>query len=370
MNDTRKKTQNTNIASRIYSQLSSQLSKGLLQTPLGKRIVKSILGIFSVFTVGTLYYWLFEGLPFLDALFFTGITISTVGYSMPENLSPYGRVFTLLLILVGLSFVLYSISYVTAIIVEGELGKVFKNKRIERRVSKMNKHVIVVGIGNIGTQVVTQLIRYEEVVAIDKNLDEQVIMERIPSSREKLVLINGDATSEETLLKAGIRQARALITTLPDDALNVFVSLTAKNLNSNIYVVSNITNLKNLTKFIYAGVDFPVATAEIASVRMVETVLEKKHRESVLDILNIEGRTFKVEVADIHGTKLVGKKIEELRLKEDYNLFIVGVLKNDKFELGPSKDYRIHKDDKLVIFGENKGLEYFRKDFLEMTSNK
>ncbi|MFN6991981.1 MAG: TrkA C-terminal domain-containing protein, partial [Fervidobacterium sp.] len=79
----------------------------------------------------------------------------------------------------------------------------------------------------------------------------------------------------------------------------------------------------------------------------------------------IENKTFKVEVVDISGTKLVGKKIEELKLKENYKLFIVGILRNDEFQLGPSKNYLIKKEDKLVVFGENKGLENFRKDFLE-----
>ncbi|MEN3042917.1 MAG: NAD-binding protein, partial [Fervidobacterium sp.] len=197
---------------------------------LKRRIKISVGGIIFVFTVGTLYYWIFEKIPFLEALFFTGITISTVGYGIPKELSPHGKLFTLLLILVGLSFVLYSISYITATIVEGELGKVFKNRRIERRVSKMKDHVIVVGIGNIGTQVIKRLLRYESyVVAIDKNLDEETALSRIPNGKEKLVLITGDATSEDTLIKAGISQARALITTLPDDALNIFVALTAKN---------------------------------------------------------------------------------------------------------------------------------------------
>lgn len=338
----------------------------IFEERLRRRIKISIIGIFSVFTIGTFYYWIFEKIPFLEALFFTGITISTVGYGIPKELSVHGKLFTLLLILVGLSFVLYSISYITAIIVEGELGKVFKNRRIERRVSKMKDHVIVVGVGNIGTQVVNQLLRYESyVVAIDKELDEDAVLNKIPNGKEKLVLINGDATSEETLVRAGIRQARALITTLPDDALNIFVALTAKNLNHNLYIVSNISNLANLTKFIYAGVDHPIATAEIASVKMVETVVQKKSREDVLDILNIKDKTFKVEVIDIKNTKLINKRIEELKLKENYNLFIVAVIKDSDFLLGPSKDYKIAQDEKLVIFGEEKGLENFRRDFLE-----
>ncbi|WP_241241313.1 potassium channel protein [Fervidobacterium sp. 2310opik-2] len=331
-----------------------------------RRITISIIGILVVFLVGTFYYFFFEKYSLLESIFFTAITLSTVGYGIPRELSAFGKIFTIFLILIGLSFVLYSISYITAILVEGELNKFFKTKRIERRVSKMKNHIIVVGVGNIGTHVVNQLLRYDEkVVAIDKAVNENAFFERIHGNKEKLILINGDATNEETLLKAGIREARALITTLPDDSLNVFVALTAKNLNNKIYIVSNINNLANLTKFIYAGVDYPIATAEIASIRIVETVIGNKPKENVIDILNIKDKTFRVEIVDVENTKLSGGKIEDLKLKEKYNIFIVGVINNEKFLMGPSKDYIINPKDKIILFGESSGLENFRKDFLQ-----
>ncbi len=331
-----------------------------------RRITISIVGIFVVFLVGTFYYFFFEKYSLLESMFFTAITLSTVGYGIPGKLSTFGKIFTIFLILIGLSFVLYSISYITAILVEGELNKFFKIKKIERRVSKMKNHIIVVGVGNIGTHVVNQLLRYDEnVVAIDKVVDENTFFERINGNREKIILINGDATNEETLLKAGVHEARALITTLPDDSLNVFVALTAKNLNNKIYIVSNINNLTNLTKFIYAGVDYPIATAEIASVRIVETVIGNKPKENVIDILNIKDKTFRIEIVDVENTKLSGEKIEDLKLKEKYNIFIVGVINNEKFLIGPSKDYIINSKDKIIVFGESSGLENFRKDFLK-----
>ncbi|ODN31260.1 potassium channel family protein [Fervidobacterium thailandense] len=337
-----------------------------LEETIFRKVRFSIGGIATIFFTGTLYYHFVEKLSLLDAMFFTAITISTVGYGVPKELSIHGKLFTMLLIFAGLSFVLYGISSITALLVEGEFNRALRERRKERRIGKMDAHVIVVGIGNIGSQVVNQLLRYgEEVVGIDKELSEENLSERVRvTSTGKFILVNGDATKEDVLIKAGIKRARALITTLPDDSQNVFVTLTAKNLNPNIFVISNITNLNNLTKLIYAGVDQPIATAEIAGLRIVETLRGKKAKESLIDVLNIRNKTFKVETVKIENTVLVGKRIEELRLKEKYGIFIVAVLKGEELLLGPSKDYKIEKTDILVIFGEESGVERFRKDLL------
>jgi len=338
----------------------------LIEETIIKRVKKSILLIALVFLTGTLYYWLFEGLSFIESLFFTGITISTVGYGMPETLSNFGKIFTLILILAGLSVVLYSVSYITALLIEGDLIKLMKLRKIERRVSKVREHVIVVGVGNIGTQVVNQLLRAKEtIVAIDNKLTEEEVQKKIFSNEGQFIYVEGDATNEEVLLRAGIKHARALITTLPNDAMNIFVTLTAKNLNSNVYVVSNITDLNNLTKFIYAGVDHPIATAEIAGIKMVETVSSKRKKEAVLDVLNIKDKTFRVEIIDVKGTRLSGKKIEGLMLKEKYNVYIVAMLRDEDFILGPSKNDVLMDDCRIVLFGEITGINTFRKDYLD-----
>ncbi|WP_448375202.1 potassium channel family protein [Fervidobacterium sp.] len=338
----------------------------LIEETIIKRVKKSIILIALVFLTGTLYYWLFEGLSFIESLFFTGITISTVGYGMPETLSNFGKIFTLILILAGLSVVLYSVSYITALLIEGDLIKLMKLRRIERRVSKVREHVIVVGVGNIGTQVVNQLLRAKEtIVAIDNKLTEEEVQKKIFSNEGQFIYVEGDATNEEVLLRAGIKHARALITTLPNDAMNIFVTLTAKNLNSNVYVVSNITDLNNLTKFIYAGVDHPIATAEIAGIKMVETVSSKRKKEAILDVLNIKDKTFRVEIIDVKGTRLSGKKIEGLMLKEKYNVYIVAILRNEDFILGPSKNDTLTDDCRIVLFGEISGINTFRKDYLD-----
>uniref|UniRef100_A0A7V4NET0 Potassium channel protein n=1 Tax=Fervidobacterium pennivorans TaxID=93466 RepID=A0A7V4NET0_FERPE len=346
---------------------SKSRNLGVIERNLLNRVKKALVSVFLIFLVGTLYYWLFEGYSLIDSIFFVGITISTVGYGMHEQLSTFGKIFTMLLILAGLSVVLYNVSYVTALLVEGELIKLMKQRRVERKVSKMKEHIIVVGAGNIGTQVINQLLRLNEhVVAIDNLVTEEELKEKIADSSKakNVVFIRGDATSEEVLLRAGIKHARALVTTLPNDALNIFVSLTAKNLNANIYIVSNITNLSNLTKFIYAGVDHPIATAEIAGLKIVEALTFLKKRENIIDVLNISDKAFQVEIIDIKNTKLAGKKIEELRLKEKYNVYIIGLLKDKDLVLGPSKNEVLADDSKVVLFGEINGLSKFREEFL------
>jgi voltage-gated potassium channel len=340
---------------------------GVIERNLLNRVKNALVSVLLIFLIGTLYYWLFEGYSLTDAIFFVGITISTVGYGMHEQLSTFGKFFTMMLIFAGLSVVLYNVSYVTALLVEGELIKLMKQRRVERKVSKMKDHVIVVGAGNIGTQVINQLLRLNEpVVAIDNLVTEEELREKITdgSKTKNIVFVKGDATSEEVLLRAGIKQARALVTTLPNDALNIFVTLTAKNLNPNIYVVSNISNLSNLTKFIYAGVDHPIATAEIAGLKIVEALTFLKKRENIIDVLNISDKAFQVEIIDIKNTKLAGKKIEALKLKEKYSVYIIGLLKDKALVLGPSKNEVLTDDSKAVLFGEVNGLSKFREDFL------
>ncbi|QIV77589.1 potassium channel protein [Fervidobacterium pennivorans subsp. shakshaketiis] len=345
----------------------SKKAFGTVEKNIQNRVKNALVSIFLIFLIGTLYYWLFEGYSLIDAMFFVGITISTVGYGMHEELSNFGKFFTLMLILAGLSVVLYNLSYVTALLVEGELIKLMKQRRVERKVSKMKDHIIVVGAGNIGTQVINQLLRLnEQVVAIDNLVTEEELREKITDSSKtkNIVFVKGDATNEEVLLRAGIKNARALVTTLPNDVLNIFVALTAKNLNANIYIVSNISNLSNLTKFIYAGVDHPIATAEIAGLKIVEALTFLKKRENIIDVLNISDKAFQVEIIDIKNTKLAGKKIEELRLKEKYNVYIIGLLKDKNLVLGPSKNEVLRDDSKAVLFGEINGLSKFREEFL------
>ncbi|MFP4462073.1 MAG: potassium channel family protein, partial [Thermotogota bacterium] len=197
-------------------------------------LIKQIIIVFSliigVIFTGIVGYMVLEDFNFQDAFFLTSITISTVGYTFPEGISSAGVYFTMILIALGVSVVLYGVTSITGAVVEGRVNVIMKLRRYRKMIEKMSGHVIVVGAGRTGRFVMLELQQLgKPFVIIDQ---EKENIDRVKDIiKDEFPYILGDATDEDVLLNAGIKKASSIIVTLPTDSLNVYVVLSAKTLN-------------------------------------------------------------------------------------------------------------------------------------------
>src|SRR4051794_35635639 len=241
--------------------------------------------ILVIITIGTGGFMLIEGFTFIEALYMTIITVSTVGYTEVHPLTNAGRLFNILLILSSLATTAYAITMLTRYVVDGEINKYLKNRRMMTAINNLENHVILCGYGRNGKQAAETLFHHKVqfiVIEIDGARIEQDIMDG-----KKLLYIKGDATEDETLIRAGIKKARALISALPEDADNVFIVLTARSVNSKIQIISRASHAGSAPKLKKAGADNVILPDMIGGMHMA-TLVTKPDVIEFIDYLSGE----------------------------------------------------------------------------------
>ncbi len=328
-----------------------------------RRLIKKffITGILVlvIFLVGAIGYWILEDWSFLDSLFESAITISTVGYEMiggMTNVKPITKVFTMGLIFAGISVVLYGISVLTQFIVEGEINQYVQARRRLKMISKMKDHHIIVGCGKTGKHIISELIREgADFVVIDKS--EEEIKKIMEFFGKEFLYVVGDATEEDILFQAGIDRAKSLITTLPDDTKNVFVVLSARTLNPSINIISRASDVESMRKLLYAGATSVVATAELTGVRMA-MMATNPGLISFLDVVTFSGReNLRLEEILVEeSSKLAGKTLAEIKLPQNYNLIVISMRKGGEYIFNPKGDTKVEAGDRLIVLGKEEDI--------------
>jgi len=203
--------------------------------------------LLSVVSFGTVGYMVIEGWSFIDALYMTVITLASVGFREVHELSERGVIFTIVLIIVGVGSVAYALSAGARIILEGEFQQVFGRKRLEKRLRELNNHYIVCGYGRMG-KIICRELKAEGIpfVAIEKNPESMPI-------DSDLFTVEGDATHDDLLKHVGIERAQGLISVLPTDAENLYVVLSARELNPDLFIVARAGEEGSEKKLIRAG---------------------------------------------------------------------------------------------------------------------
>ncbi len=325
-----------------------------LESGLVQRIAVAGALFFALLAFGVVGYALIEGWSFLDALYMTVTTVSTVGFREVEPLSAGGRVFTMFLIVFGVGVFFYAFTAVVQIAVEGEMGRLLGVTRMKARIGGLKDHYILCGFGRVGEEVALELkARGTPFVIVDSNAEALA-----RARRYSYLVVEGDATSDVTLQDAGIGRAASLLAAADSDSGNTYITLTAKALNPDVFVVARVGQPVNESKLRRAGADRVISPYLLAGRRMVLSALQPL----MLDFVDTlaRGRSGERILAELEVTEDSG--LDGAPVKGVHGLWpsvtILGIQKGDgRLIVTPRPDEVLAVGDRLMVYGEEEELE-------------
>lgn len=314
----------------------------------------ALILLIVLLAVGTLGYELIEGWSFLESLYMTVITIATIGFKEVHNLSPRGMLFTIFIAIVGVGTAAYALSSLTETMIGAQISEIIGRRRVQKEIDKMRNHHIVCGYGRMGSLVCRELkAQGKEVVVVESSEAQKLALEK-----DNMLYIIGDVTDDAVLTKAGIERAKALVAAVRTDADNLYLVITARQLNPNLYIVSRAADETAERKLIRAGANRVVSPYHIGALRMAQAVL----RPAVVDFLDLTVRAEKqaLRMEGLHvspSSKLTGLTLKDSKIRENLGLIIIAIKKADgNMILNPLPDTKISGGDILITAGEISAL--------------
>jgi len=324
-----------------------------------KQIMISVLLSFVLIGGGSLGYMIIEKWSLSDAFYMTVITVATVGYSEVNPVSPEGRLFTVVLIFLGVGFFLYVAGGIIQFLVEGRIRLVMGRRKLDTRINKLKDHFIICGYGRIGRVLARFLIeKYVNVVVIERN------EKRISKLDEDGVLyLVGEATDEKLLERAGIGRAKGLVTAVATDADNVFLVLIAKQMNPGLFIVARASQNASKKTLQAAGADKVISPYDLGARRMAHAIL----RPTVIKFLEMafadEKVDIQIEEIKIRSTsELAGKSMQDSGIRQRFDLMIIVMCKpGNQMVFNPKADTVIEAGDILVVVGSARNIKQLER---------
>lgn len=319
------------------------------------RLRISIILLFAVILAGTIGYSVFEDMPVFDAFYMTVITISSVGFSEIKPLSQVGRIITIIVIVSGISVLTYTLGQVARIFVEGELQRILGRRKLEKQISKLNDHYIICGSGRIGT-IISRELSDENIpfVVIEQDSEKVTQLEE-----DHFLYLNMDATSEEALLQAGLKKAKGIVTAVKSDADNVFITLTAKGLRPDIFVLARASDVQNESKILRAGATRVVCPYLFGGRRMAQ-ILKKPTVIDFIDSAMMDSQLgLSMEEAVIGpASDLIGKTLIDSQIRQRFGVIIVAIKKPTREMIfNPTPTEKLESEDTIVVIGKKEDLK-------------
>jgi voltage-gated potassium channel len=308
---------------------------------------------------GTIGYMAIEHWNALDGLYMTVITLTTVGYGEVHKLSHAGRIFTILLVTSGFGFVIYVASALVQFMVEGRIRAVLGRRRLDRKIGRLRDHYIVCGYGRIGRVLCRNLMKKPvDLVVIEQNLDTVPVMDA-----DGVLYLAGDAADETMLIKAGIQYAKGLVAVLATDTDNVFLVLTARQLNPSLNIIARAGRSESKSKLRAAGADKVESPYEMGAASMAQRIL-RPTVTSFLELALAHRRT-DIQMEEIpiaRDCPLVNVMLKDSGIRQQFNLIIVAIKKSDeRMHFNPSFETVLEVGDTLIAVGEGGNLQRLEK---------
>ncbi|MBN8695758.1 MAG: potassium channel protein [Bacteroidetes bacterium] len=314
-----------------------------------------------IIVIGIIGFIVIEGYNLFDALYMTIITVATVGFQEVQPLSDAGRAFTIFLIITSFGTFAYAVTSISRYVIDGEFNEYFRNYKVSSAIDKLENHVIICGFGRNGKQAAHVLKKHNtRFVVIEQKKD---IVSAVNHKYADLVL-EGDSTQDEVLLRAGITRAKAIITTLPIDADNLFIVLSARTLNPKLTIISRASEDNSDKKLKLAGADNIIMPDKIGGAHMASLVMKPDVMEFVDFITGQGGDNIRLEEITFANlsAEFQNKTIKELEIRNRSGANIIGFKTgNGEYIINPSADTKIIPDAKLFVLGTTEQINKLKE---------
>ncbi len=330
----------------------------------GMRLILALLALGLVVLAGGIsVYIAAEGdYKFFEALYFSLITVSTVGYGELPHLQryPWARTVSAATIVMGLVVLAYFQSTMTALFLEGSLRRAFRKRKMNNLIAKLKDHFIIVGCGRVGQYVAAEMHRsgYPFVV-VEKNVDAVHHLEH--ELDHEILHLEADATEDDVLVQAGIDHAQGLVTTLSLDRDNLFITLSARTMNPRLRIISKVVNSQNEGKLMRAGASNTVSPQQLGGLRLASAVVAPHVTEFMEQVLNLPDGIRFHELLVHKESSLVGKPLREAGLRSYGNLLVVALrAESGDYRFNPGPDEQVRAGDHLIVMGQSAEVKRLR----------
>ncbi len=328
---------------------------------LRSKIVWALSLMLLVLLFGVVGYKLLSGFSWVEAIYMTIITVTTVGFSEVRPLDASAKIFTVFLIVTSVFIFGFALSVITEYLLGRNSLQILKRKKVKKRIDKLSNHVVVCGFGRNGMQAVEKLIAYKQPFVVIER-DKEVIERH----EDDMLFVEGDANEDEVLLEAGIARAQYLITAVPDDAENLFIVLTARQLNKNLFIISRASQITSQTKLQFAGADKVIMPDKIGGDHMASLVV-MPDLITFMDKLSMEGEhTTNLEEVEIEDftDQLDCNSLRDLDLRRKTGCTIIGYIEPDgNYIINPEADLQLQPKGKVIVLGRPEQIRKLNEMF-------
>lgn len=311
------------------------------------RLVAGLAIFATLIAFGTAGYMSIERWSFVDSLFMTVTTVTTVGYREVRPLDTEGRIFTMFLVVFGVGTAFYLLTTFVAIVIEGDLSAAFGSTRMKNRIDQLRDHYILCGYGRVGEEIAREFAERDIPFVVIENNPEALLR----AQQSGHLLIEGDAASDDVLAQAGVARARTLLAASDSDSGNTYITLTAKALNPNIFVVARAGKRESEARARRAGADRVISPYVLSGRRMALSAIQP----NIVDFMetlsvgrNMESILAEVEITSDSG--MDGRTVEQVF--RSAGVTVLGVQRsNGELVVGPVSDLVVHDGDRLMVVG-------------------
>lgn len=323
-----------------------------------KLLLVSFVALMMIVAVGIAGYMMIDGLSFVNALYLVTVIFSTVGLGGGEQLSTSGKVFTIFLVTTGVAVGTYVIGTFTRVIVEVQIRKVFGKGFSDKVIKKLKNHYIICGGGESTDLIIREFEQSRSPFVVIEN-DDAIIDDY---AKRSILYFKGDPIKDESLIDAGIERAKGLISNLPTDVGNVFVVLSARNLNPDLTIVTRSENENSLEKLKKAGANKVIAPNIIGGRRMAAAML----KPTVVDFLDMamHGQDLDLQMEEIEvtaGGEMSGHTLIDSRIRQKSGVIVVAIRKSNRLITNPAPNTVLENNDRLIVLGSASQIELLRK---------